>query len=127
MAALGTILMLVSALLVGVGSFLYNDGHDHTFVGKVSAGIGALALGASWLAQSQQSADEAADCTFYNKGCDKNDSVIEVLGFDDMFIGIIVEMILVSCCAAAGWVVAKLTPRQRADGRSSLVLPWDAP
>jgi hypothetical protein len=34
MAALGTILMLVSALLVGVGSFLYNDGHDHTFVGR---------------------------------------------------------------------------------------------
>jgi hypothetical protein len=104
----GLALAVLAPILAGVGSFLFNDGRDHKLVGLIGEGIGWASFGILGLAQQQQQADDQVDCSLYGRSCPD-------------FSGRLWAMMIGSI--SAGWFLAKLTRRRRADGRSAVIFP----
>ena len=124
MGELAVVLTVISAALVGVGSFLYNDGHDHALAGLASAGIGGVAFVISAIVQQQRQADAGVECLVFGRGCAEYYSPTRVL-WDGLLKGIVEEAVLVVCCGALGLLAAKLTSRRPADSRRATVIPPD--
>jgi len=114
LAAVGFFLLLVSAILFGLGAYLYHDGRKHEVAGKASAVIGFVALLISGAAQAQAQADRNVDCTLYNRNCQGPfEPLREMLG------EMLLELALVIGFAGIGYLIAKATRRKPDTPRGS--------
>jgi hypothetical protein len=119
----GLALAVLAPILAGVGSFLFNDGRDHKLVGLIGEGIGWASFGILGLAQQQQQADDQVDCSLYGRSCPDFSGGLLPWLWDVLFKGMALEWAMMIGSISAGWFLAKLTRRRRADGRSAVIFP----
>lgn len=116
MAAAASALEVLSALTLGVATFLYNDGHGHKHVANISFVLGG---GGLILANIGPALGPPQDCDV------STDCPTSLLGFLWVVVGdSVLGGLLAVACAAIGLGVSKLTSREPTDGRGA-ILPFD--
>lgn len=128
MASLGIVLTVLSALAAGLGTYLYNDGHDHKIAGKVSVVAGWLGWGISSWIGAEKSNREAYACTLYHQGCPEipDSLLLAVLQFLWAVLGSgLIEATAIIIACGIGYLLAILTRRTPQDGRPRDLLPND--
>ena len=61
MADAALVVTVAVALLAGVGSYLYNDGRDHSVVGLIALGLSGVGFLLSGVAGAQSAAEQQVD------------------------------------------------------------------
>jgi hypothetical protein len=119
---LPTLLTAVSAVLVLIGSFLYNDGHDHRLVALAVTGVGWLSVAVFQLtmAAHRPDANETAKTLAHPGHAFFVDYLFKRL-LEPMF----VEFSILFVAGLVGLGIAKMTRRKPADGRAADPYPFE--
>lgn len=130
MSTVGLLLTIFAAAFVGVGSYMYNDGHDHRQAGLISGVIGWGATIVNGAAAQQEVAQENSRCTL--EEIETGVSCVDQAGgfYPYIFRGIfgfvgnmLLEIAIILTCGLVGYLIAVSTRKQPGDGRKASVMP----